>query len=84
MYMSYCRFEGTRSELFACLEVVEEHLMEEAEYSVSDREIDCFQSMVETFFDFMKDNCLIDDDVELNRDELMAMCEAMSNGEKAM
>lgn len=78
MYMSYCRFEGTRHELMACLEEVQNHLDGTAEYEVSSREIDCFQNMVETFFDFMQENGLIDWDVEIDKDALSQICEDMA------
>ena len=50
MYMSYCRFEGTLAELRACMSEVYDHVNEEAEYEVSDREINYFRQMVEIFF----------------------------------
>lgn len=78
--MSYCRFEGALAELRACLSVVEEHLNEEAEYPVSEREIACFDSMVREFFDFLKDADLIDDDGELDRDMLNAICDKLERG----
>lgn len=80
MYMSYCRFEGTLNELRACLAEVQEHVDGAAEYEVSNREIDCFQNMVETFFDFMQENGLIDWDVELDKDALSQVCNEMAKG----
>lgn len=72
--MSYCRFEGTLGELRRCLDVVGEHLNEEAEYPVSENEIACFHYMVREFFDFLKDADLIDDEGELDRDMLNEIC----------
>lgn len=60
-YMSYCRFEGTLHELRACLNVVEEHVNEEAPYGVSDGEIARFKEMVHMFVDFMNEHQLLDD-----------------------
>lgn len=77
MYMSYCRFEGTRSELNACLADVEEHAYEEAEYEVSDREINHFRQMVEHFYGWMVDMGLIDFNGELDRETLNDICEKM-------
>lgn len=78
MYMSYCRFEGTRHELAACLDVVEEHINEEAEYTVSDREICDFKRMVRMFVDFMHEQDLLDAEGELDQDALDRMCLAMA------
>lgn len=77
MYMSYCRHEGTLAELRACLADVEEHVNGEAEYEVSDREIDCFQNMVGTFVDWLHDMELLDDEGKLDRDALMDVCDSM-------
>ena len=77
MYMSYCRHEGTLAELRACLADAEEHVNGEAEYEVSDREIDCFQNMVETFVDWLHDMDLLDDEGNLDRDALMDVCDSM-------
>ena len=82
MYMSYCRFEGTAAELRACLGDVEEHINEEAEYEVSDREIRSFRSMVEDFVNFLNENELLDEDGELNEDELDRVCELMKQTAK--
>lgn len=80
MYMSYCRFEGTRQELNACLSEVEEHIYEEAEYEVSEREINHFRNMVETFVAFMDEHGLIDQYGELNTERLDEICESMKSG----
>lgn len=77
MYMSYCRFEGTSAELRACLSDVDEHVNGEAEYEVSDREINQFRNMVEYFVGWLNDQCLLDEDGDLNYDELEQVCEAM-------
>jgi soluble cytochrome b562 len=78
MYMSYCRFEGTRNELRACLSDVEEHVNEEAEYEVSDSEINHFRNMVEEFVGWLNDMALLDEDGEIDRDALEQVCKAMA------
>ena len=78
MYMSYCRFEGTYQELRACLGDVEEHVNEEAEYEVSDREIQHFRNLVELFHDFLCNMELLDEDGDLDMDALDSVCEAMA------
>lgn len=78
MYMSYCRFEGTRQELNACLSDVEEHAREEAEYPISYTEIDHFRSMVKTFYDWLVDYGLIDFSGELDDEQLNYICEKMA------
>lgn len=80
MYMSYCRFEGTKNELRACLENVQEHIEDIAEYSVSDMEIESFQDICEEMFYFLKDNCIINDDAYIDWDELEKVCNKMKNG----
>ena len=77
-YMSYCRYEGTYSELRACLNDVEEHVNEDAEYEVSDHEIQHFRNMVEYFHDFLCNMELLDEDGNLDDDALDAVCEAMA------
>ena len=77
-YMSYCRYEGTYSELRACLNDVEEHVNEEAEYEVSDHEIQHFRNMVEYFHDFLCNMELLDEDGNLDMDALDTVCEAMA------
>ena len=78
MYMSYCRHEGTYAELRACLGDAEEHINEEAEYEVSDREIQYFKNMVELFHDFLCNQELLDEYGDLQMDRLDEICEAMS------
>ena len=78
MYMSYCRFEGTRHELRACLSDVEEHVNEEAEYEVSDSEINHFRFMVEDFVGWLNDMALLDEDGEIDQDALEQVCKAMA------
>lgn len=80
MYMSYCRHEGTFSELKACLADADEHMCEEAEYPVSDREIKHFQNMVEYFFNWCDESGLIDEYGELKYDRLEEICESMRKG----
>lgn len=78
MYMSYCRFEGTYAELRTCLNDVEEHVNQEAEYEVSDEEIQNFRNMVEYFHDFLCNMELLDEDGNLDIDALDEVCEAMT------
>ena len=78
MYMSYCRYEGTYSELRSCLSDVEEHVNEEAEYEVSDREIQWFRNMVELFHEFLCEQELMDEDGNLDMNALDKVCEAMA------
>lgn len=78
MYMSYCRMEGTRMELAACLQDAEDHVNGEAEYAVSDREIQHFRRIIEDTFYWMRDMDLIDEDGYLNEAGLDEICEAMS------
>lgn len=78
MYMSYCRYEGTYSELQACLSDAEEHINEEAEEAVSGREILYFQNMVELFHEFLCVQDLLDEFGDLKMDRLDEICEAMS------
>lgn len=82
MYMSYCRFEGTRMELSACLNEVRDHIYDEAEYKVSEGEIENFKSMVEIFLGFLKEAELLDEDGDLNRDELDNICESMRHAQE--
>lgn len=78
MYMSYCRFEGTHQELRACLCDVEEHVNEEAQYEVSDREINQFRNMVEYFVGWLNDMALLDEDGDIDQDALDQVCEALA------
>ena len=82
MYMSYCRFEGTRRELAACLNEVIDHVNEEAEYEVSEPEIRHFKNMIVNFVDFLHDMCLLDDEGYLDREELDKVCQAMAKSYK--
>ena len=77
-YMSYCRHEGTLSELRACLQDACDHINEEAEYEVSDREIRCFKTMVVEFHQFLMDTGLLDEDGYIDDNELQKVCDAMS------
>ena len=80
MYMSYCRFEGTAAELRACLADVEEHIYEEAEYEVSEREIEHFKNMVENFVEFLGEHGITDPDGEIDQERLEEVCDAMRQG----
>lgn len=77
MYMSYCRFQGTRAELNACLGVVEEHVNDEAEYPVSENEIANFQYIVNDFVTWLHDMALLDDEGYLDEDALNDICDSM-------
>lgn len=74
MYMSYCRFEGTYHELRACMGEVEEHIYEEAEYSVSDNEINYFRKIVELMAEFLVNEGIIDEYGELSDERLDQIC----------
>lgn len=78
MYMSYCKYEGTYSELRACLNDAEEHVNEEAEYEVSAREIQWFRNMVELFHEFLCDQELMDEDGNLDMEQLDKVCKSMA------
>lgn len=78
MYMSYCRFEGTRMELNTCLQNVEDH-----EYAISSREIEHFRRMVEEFHGWLKDMCIIDDNGDIDEDELDQVCMSMEMEQEA-
>lgn len=80
MYMSYCKYEGTRAEMNVCIEDVIEHINEEAEYEVSDHEIQQFRKMVHEFVEFMYEADLLDEHGEVNEDALDSVCEAMAKG----
>lgn len=77
-YMSYCRFEGTRHELSICLNEVQEHIDEAAEYEVSRNEIEHFKNMVQNFVWFLQDNLLLDEEGNLDEEELENVCEKMA------
>lgn len=77
MYMSYCRFEGTLAEMRACISDVEEHINEEAQYEVSEREIESFKRMVLEFNVFLQDNVLLDEYGNLDDDQLDKICDTM-------
>lgn len=77
MYMSYCRYEGTLTELRACLNDVEEHINDEAECEVSDGEALCFKHIITEIYDWMNEQGLIDGYGELDMDSLDQICEAM-------
>ena len=78
MYMSYCRYEGTRAEINVCLSDVQEHINEEAEYEVSEREIDQFRGMIHDIVRFLNDNELLDECGDINEDALDSICESMA------
>ena len=82
MYMSYCKYEGTYYELSHCLRDAEEHINEEAEYEVSEGEIQHFRNMVELFSEFLHDNELLDEDGNLDYYALDKACEAMSKSHR--
>ena len=77
MYMSYCRFEGTLSELRACMDTVDEHINEEAQYEVSDKEITCFKNMVQEFVEWLTNTSILDDEGSVDWEELDRVCDMM-------
>lgn len=77
MYMSYCRFEGTHSELRTCLDVVNDCMNEYNEYPVSDHEIQEFVSMMGDIVNFLQDWELLDEDGDLDYDVLHMICDSM-------
>ena len=77
MYMSYCRFEGTREELRACLGVIDEHVNGEGESAVSEKEIRCCKSMIEEFVGWLNDMGLLDCDGELDRGALAEVMDSL-------
>lgn len=78
MYMNYCRYEGTYKELWRCLNDVEAHVGQYAEYEVSDDEIQWFRNIVELFHDFLCEQRLMDENGNLDMNELDKICETMS------
>lgn len=78
MYMSYCRFEGTRMELNRCMNEVQDHINESAEYEVSKNEIEQFKQMVYEFVGFLYDNAILDTYGEINEETLDEVCESMA------
>lgn len=79
-YMSYCKFEGTRTELQSCIGTVCEHIDGVADYEVSQREIRYFKRIVEDMAEFFRDNNLLDEDGYVNEDELETICDLMARG----
>ena len=82
MYSSYCRFEGTRMELDACLAEVEEHVNGDSEYPVSESEVGYFWDMVKDFVGWLHDMALLDNEGHLNEDALDDMCEDMTKARR--
>lgn len=80
MYMSYCRFEGTKQELRHCLNDVTDHINKEAEYPVSDGEIRHFRAMVYDFVEFLQDTEILDENGEVDKAVLDTVCEKMKEG----
>ena len=80
MYMSYYRFEGTRSELAACLSEVEDHINLEAKYEVSEQEINHFRRTVKMFVEFLQEQELLNEEGELDKEVLDRVCESMAHG----
>ena len=77
MYMSYCRYEGTRYELNACIGDAREHYYEEAEYEVCENEIDNFRQLIHNFVEFLGETEILDENGEINEDKLDEVCETM-------
>lgn len=80
MYMSYCRFEGTRGELGVCINEVIDHMNGDAEYRVSDEEIAHFRGMVTDFFNMLQETGIIDPYCDIDEDALDGVCEKMKTG----
>lgn len=76
-YMSYCRFEGTKHELAICLGEVQAHIDKEARYEVSENEIEYFKDMVYDFIEFCRDNNIIKNVTEINKEVLKQVCDKM-------
>ena len=83
MYSSYCKFEGAYQEMERCLNDVQDHVDESAEYPISDRECNCFRKMVKEMVWFLNDNFLLDDTGNLDEEELEMVIRAMQKGEEA-
>ena len=77
MYMSYCKYEGTAAELRRCLGDADDHINEEAQYTVSENEIKHFRRMVTDFYEWMEQNDLLTNDGELDEERLDYICETM-------
>lgn len=77
MYMSYCRHEGTLSEVRACLGAVQEHIWGEAEYPTSEKEIRMFKTMIQEVVAFLQENEVLTADGELDENRLDEIGEAM-------
>ena len=69
-------------ELTSCLNTVEEHVNHEAEYAVSENEINNFQQMVQDFVGWLHDMALLDDEGYLDEDALNDVCDEMSKTNK--
>lgn len=78
--MSYGRQENTYAALREALGDVSDHINEEAQYPVSEREIMEFRHMMQFVVEFMYENDLLDEDGELDDEALCRVCEAMSHG----
>lgn len=78
MYMSYCRYEGTRQELNTCFNDVENHVNGTAEYEVSDLEIYHFKKMIVEMYNFMCEMDLLDTYGDLDEDRLEEIAEKMA------
>lgn len=79
-YMSYCKFEGTKHELAICLDDVMEHINEEAQYEVSDHEIEHFKQMIYVFVEFLQETEIIDEYGDIDENNLETVCEKMKKG----
>lgn len=80
MYMSYCRFEGTRQELGSCMGVVIDHINEESQYAVSDREILMFKCLVRDFVEFLQESEILDEHGEIDETVLELVSDKMAEG----
>lgn len=64
-------------ELYACLDAVAEHVNGEAEYPVSENEVNNFKQMVQNFVGWLHDMAILDDEGYLDEDALNEVCEDM-------
>ena len=80
MYMSYCRYEGTLQELRACIADVEDHVNQEAEWPVRDREVEAFRNLVHEMHEFMVNVEILDSYGDIDEESLDCVCKLMKEG----
>lgn len=77
--MSYCHFENTLLALRECLDDVQEHVEEYADYPTSARETERFRMMVHEFVDFLNENGLLDEYNDVDEAALDDVVEKMQS-----